>query len=284
MIEISDGGRYSLSLLENCYSSLNESMSKAEAAEDDARQWKFAVLHIVHAVELLLKERLHREHRLFIYQNVDKPTRTVSLEGALFRLESIDVAVTPADDQAIRTAIKWRNQITHHNVDLQLEEVRRNYLVLFEFVWNFHMTHFGSSTSAHFEPEHLIIAADLVRAFKEELIDFDDRRMHRTWPARLFAAQRIKSIPIGTEEVSRIPWGSESIWSHPSMLNSLPAPICRDCACRIGELHGPACCLEECPSCLGQFFGCECDFGPSELWALFGEGDEESVDHDDSAV
>lgn len=271
-----------LSLLENAYDSLNESMLKVEATSREPRQWKFAVLHVVHAVELMLKERLRREHRLFLYENIDKQAKTVSLEGALTRLGSIDVAIPESELTAIRTAIKWRNQITHHNVDLQLAEVRQNYLLLFEFLWEFHQSHFNEALSEHFQQEHVSIAADLVASFKEELIDFQGRRMHRSWPAKLLAGQNIHEVPIAGINHTRIPWGSELIWTDESMGDARPAPVCRDCACLLGELHGPMCCLEECPSCFGQFISCDCDYGENALWEIIEHGLEELSNRDES--
>ena len=33
---------------------------------------------------------------------------------------------------------------------------------------------------------------------------------------------------------------------------------CRDCRTPPGGVHHPGCCVERCPACLGQAFGCEC--------------------------
>jgi HEPN domain-containing protein len=55
-----------MSLLENAYDFLNESLRSAERAGQDSKAWKFAVLHVVQAIELLLKARLHAEHPVLI--------------------------------------------------------------------------------------------------------------------------------------------------------------------------------------------------------------------------
>jgi hypothetical protein len=33
---------------------------------------------------------------------------------------------------------------------------------------------------------------------------------------------------------------------------------CRDCRTPVGGVHHPGCCVERCPSCLGQALGCPC--------------------------
>jgi hypothetical protein len=72
-----------LSLLENAESFVSESISNAIAAENDPRQWKFAILAVVQAIELVLKEMRRREHWTLVFQSVDKPKLTVSLEQAM---------------------------------------------------------------------------------------------------------------------------------------------------------------------------------------------------------
>jgi hypothetical protein len=44
-----------MNLLENAYDSLNESLRLAERADKQANAWKFAILNLVQAIELLLK-------------------------------------------------------------------------------------------------------------------------------------------------------------------------------------------------------------------------------------
>jgi HEPN domain-containing protein len=51
-----------MNLLENAYDFLNEALRSAERAGQDPQAWKFAVLHVVQAIELLLKARLQAEH------------------------------------------------------------------------------------------------------------------------------------------------------------------------------------------------------------------------------
>ena len=69
-----------------------EAIRKAISARSDVRQWPFAVLHLVQAVELIMKELLRRQHPIFIYENIDSPRNTVTLAQAMSRLENSAIA------------------------------------------------------------------------------------------------------------------------------------------------------------------------------------------------
>ncbi|MGN8244197.1 hypothetical protein ACTHAM_001097 [Cellulomonas soli] len=268
------------SLIENAYDSFAESLGYVESARHDASRWKYAVLNLVHAVELMLNKRLADEHELLIWQDVDHPGRTtVSLENTIKRLLAASIALGEEEQQAIRAAVKWRNNITHYEVDLVADEVRENYLLIFEFLDSFHGEQFGGSLSEHIPDEHIQTAADLTEQFKREFIDFRGRTMHRAWVRKLVAAQRVPKLFLDGVAYERRAWGSELYWEQEYSNGFVPLPYCRDCAARVGELHGPGCCVEECPRENGQLFGCECDWEPSELWALDDdEWDEDAVD------
>jgi hypothetical protein len=114
-----------LSLIENAESFLNEPLAKAILAKEDPREWKFAILALVQALELTLKEMLRREHWTLVFQSVDKPTMTVSFEGALSRLTNIVKVPFAADDIATaRTATALRNQVTHSDVHFEEQQVK----------------------------------------------------------------------------------------------------------------------------------------------------------------
>lgn len=258
-----------LSLIENAYDSFAESLSYVELAGANPSRWKFAVLNLVHAVELVLKQCLVNEHELLVWQDIDRPGKvTVGLERAIQRLKAARVDMDDADVQAIQTAIRWRNNITHYKVDLIIEEVRENYLLIFEFLDKFHGVHFSGSLSDHIPDEHVQTAMDLADSFKREFITFRGRQMHRRWPRKLLAAQHTTFLVLDGTKYSRRTWGNEGYWREEHMEGYEPLAYCRDCGAAVGEYHGPSCCVEECPREGGQLIGCECDWEPSELWAL----------------
>ncbi|MDR5699959.1 hypothetical protein [Agromyces aerolatus] len=272
-----------LTLMENAYDSLNESLHKVDLAEARPGQWKFALLHLVHAVELVLKKRLHDEHRLLLFENVDRPVKTISLQQALDRLQVIEVDVAASDVAAIRVAIKWRNSITHFETDLLLAEVRQNYLLLFEFLSSFHKSHLSSDLFEHLQDEHLPVASKLIEDFRSEFVDFRGQQMHRAWIWKLVASQEYPSVRLDGKEFERIRWGQEPLWRSESLAGELPPNYCHDCGATVGQLHGPGCDAEVCPRCGGQFTFCDCEFDADEFWGLFSDWNEDDSDERQSA-
>lgn len=132
-----------LTLVENARSFVVEALAKAVAAETDSAQWKFAILHVVQAIELSLKELLKQQHPVLIYRNVDKPGDfTVSLEGALARLKNVASFEPTADElKALQFATKVRNEIVHHEFKADPAELKPAFARLFGFLVDFHRDH-----------------------------------------------------------------------------------------------------------------------------------------------
>jgi len=77
-----------MTLLENAYDFLNESLRSTIRAESEPRAWKFAVFDVAQAIELLLKARLEAEHPVLVYQDVDSRRSTVSMRQAIERIQN----------------------------------------------------------------------------------------------------------------------------------------------------------------------------------------------------
>jgi hypothetical protein len=123
-----------MSLLENSYDFLNESLRAAVRAEDDPHSWKFAVLHMVQALELLLKARLQTAHPSLIYENIDAPKRTVTLSQAVGRTTTaVRIPLTSRELRTIRKGSQWRDQIVHFEFEISPYQVETVYSQLFEF-------------------------------------------------------------------------------------------------------------------------------------------------------
>lgn len=258
--------RIHLSLLENAYDSFNESLAKAEQAEkENPFKWKFALLHLVHTIELLLKQRLHEEHPLFIYEDIDRQTKTVSLEKAVARLQKLGVTLGQNDIHYVKQAIKARNTIMHFEVDLHVNEVRRGYLQIFDFLDTFHVEHFGQELSVQAATENQPTVTWLLESVRREFLKYEGEEMHHSWPSKLLAAQKVPAFFLNGTEFLRIPWGKEN---QALLQDVVSLERCGDCLCKLGQLHGPACDMEECPRCGKQLLSCTCDFDESELWAL----------------
>jgi hypothetical protein len=53
-------------------------------------------------------------------------------------------------------------------------------------------------------------------------------------------------------------YGSESGNGEPYFGDDEELPPCRDCGTEKGNMHFGDCCVQQCPSCEGQFWTCDC--------------------------
>lgn len=141
--------RLQLTLYDNAISFAKDALSNAVDAEEQPERWKFAILSLVQAIELSLKELLRLQHPLFVYTNIDNPDKTVSITQAKNRIHKIaNVELTEAENSALRTASAARNRIVHHEVDEALPELKLVFARLLGFLNDFHRTHFEEPLQA----------------------------------------------------------------------------------------------------------------------------------------
>lgn len=139
-----------LTLIENSHAFVREAVTKAIAAQDDIREWQFAVLALVQSAELSLKAALKQIHPVLVYENVDTPPRTVTLHAALDRLENPLIGAftfSQRDKIRIRRASKVRNEMTHSDFELTGEYAAANFFELFGFVSDFQRRHLSVDLS-----------------------------------------------------------------------------------------------------------------------------------------
>ena len=147
-----------------------EAIRKAISARSDVRQWPFAVLHLVQAVELIMKELLRRQHPIFIYENIDSPRNTVTLAQAMSRLENSAIAgiTIPEDEkQRIGTAVKLRNKIIHFEFELSEEHAMAKFSELFSFLVYFQGRYLKLEAEDYLPQELLDSVVEIEKCFSE---------------------------------------------------------------------------------------------------------------------
>lgn len=89
--------------------------------EPDYSSRKHAILTLFHAIELFLKEQLHRTHPILIYRNIDAKITddsfTVGIKEALTRLDNLGLGLPKQPQEVIERIQKRRNRIEHHRYD-----------------------------------------------------------------------------------------------------------------------------------------------------------------------
>lgn len=144
-----------MTLFENSTSFFTESIAKAVEAESVEREWKFALLLLVQAIETCLKERLKRENDVFIFTDIDKPKHTVNIRLALDRLQKIaKLNISQKDVDSIKFASELRNQIVHFEFDMSIDQIKSNFTRLIGFYTSFCQEHLNVEM-AHYIPENL---------------------------------------------------------------------------------------------------------------------------------
>jgi len=106
----------------------------AEAADHDTpRDWKYALLHLVSAIELLLKARLFQEHWSLVFADVDKADAQRFLQGdfvsvewnqAVNRVRNISgVKLGKRELTKLDALRKYRNRVQHFAIAVNREQI-----------------------------------------------------------------------------------------------------------------------------------------------------------------
>lgn len=161
-----------LDLLNNSISYFRQAVSCAQSDPADTDQWKFAIVHVVQAMELAFKEYLRRIHPAFIWESVDRADRTVSLKGALSRLrnKSIgNVAISDIDKGKIEKAFELRNELTHYEFNHENEHIEAKFSEVFSFMIFFYRSKLELKTELFIDEVQHQRIIEIVRARSELL-------------------------------------------------------------------------------------------------------------------
>jgi predicted DNA-binding protein YlxM (UPF0122 family) len=115
---------YVIGLEDNAFSSLEHGMEHYLAGSDT--DLKFTVLHVFHAVELLLKARLAQAHPLLVLQRPeDDPVKgyTADYHIVLKRLKNLGVQLTADDVKNLEYLRTTRNSIEHYEVQGDRQDI-----------------------------------------------------------------------------------------------------------------------------------------------------------------
>jgi hypothetical protein len=247
--------RLKMNLLENAYDFINSSLFYYSHSEEDGRNWKIAFINMVQAIEILGKEKLRQSNKMFVYENIDNPKNTISLSVALDRM--LNILELPLDDKdvsTVRKAIQIRNQMMHYEIDLHTHELKAKYSVLFEFATSFHFRFLDGELHDHIHEYLWETEAELMEFFKAKFITYYSEEVYNAFPKEMLEAQYIVEYIIGDEDFPRIKYGNEK---YNGVRHTMER--CGDCLIKLGEYHVPGCDWEQCPKCLGQAIGCDCE-------------------------
>jgi hypothetical protein len=165
-----------MNLLDNCINFIEEGLRKSIAAETNPFELKFSVFCLVQAVELSLKELLRRAHPVLVYADVDKMSRTVTIEQAAIRLNRMsNIQIDSKDKEAIQKAALIRNEIVHYSYELSATETKLILARLLGFLTHFCRKHLEIDLSNRLD-ENIWLKSIDIENFSNELVRRSDER------------------------------------------------------------------------------------------------------------
>lgn len=106
---------------------LVESVKKYISSGDNENDMMFSIIMLAQSLELTIKGVLEKINPVFIYENIDERKATVSITKGIERLldpKIGGVELNAHDVKRIKSLIKKRNEITHHQVELNLKQAK----------------------------------------------------------------------------------------------------------------------------------------------------------------
>ena len=154
-----------ITLIENA---LDFILSAVEwAQEDDSRSLKYAVLHLSDGVELILKEKLRREHWSLLFADVDKANenafktgdfKSVDFDDCMGRIQGISRLDLRSHIDLLRLLRRHRNRLQHFEYNGSKDEVISLLVKTWAFVLDFLYDHLPDVVSDQSEIIERIIA------------------------------------------------------------------------------------------------------------------------------
>jgi len=131
-----------LNLLENSMDSLSEAIDYYTDGKknSDERCYKFCIFLLYHSAELILKEILNREHKVFIFERIDdyvdkkNNMQTIGLKKALGRVRSICDVNLGKYHSYLDDLAAIRNKIQHYEVNADVSEMKKTIISSFSAI------------------------------------------------------------------------------------------------------------------------------------------------------
>lgn len=255
-----------LTVKENAYDFLEESLRYAELGTTDPRGWKFAIILAAQSIELLLKARLAAEHELLVLADLDRrgSRRTVGGEEAITRLARAGVVLGDEEIERLRRARRLRNEFMHFEVNATTDQLEAVFTDLFEFAHAFHIAELEGELHEHLSEDLWAAEAAMMERFRRDLVTYQGSEVVKHFPSEIIEAQFARRYLIDGRIYERIPMAAPADGAP-----GREGP-CTDCAVVPGQYHVFDCDMERCPRCGAQLLGCGCEWE-----ALFDDTDED---------
>jgi len=124
--------KLNLTLMENAHDFIGSAIKYSK--EDHSRSWKYALLHLATALELLMKANLEKEHWSLLFDNVDVASRADLTRGAFKSVDFVTAVerlkrvvgmdISARDEKYLRRIREIRNRVMHFSIEIHVEELK----------------------------------------------------------------------------------------------------------------------------------------------------------------
>ena len=121
-----------INLAENAHDFMESAIQYTKS--DKPLNWKYAIIHLAIALELLMKSILEKEHWSFIFDDIDNASKrhlnsgdfkSVDFENALKRLKELaGITLEERDRKYLRKIRQIRNKLTHFSISINIDELK----------------------------------------------------------------------------------------------------------------------------------------------------------------
>ncbi len=239
--------------------------------ENNPLLWKFALLHLTQALELILKERLRIENPVLLYANLDRfvpldqRRKTVSWHSAIERLKYVlGSDMLQIDAGRLSLAYELRNSMVHFDVNLMFPETYDYYSNVLDYLAKFYDLFLLPNVHTPLSDK---IETDLVEElnlaylrFDTDIVYYNDIFMSKLDRDGLQQEQQRTHLMIAAAQWERVKYGCEREYEQMQPLYSATYADrpCHDCLTKKGDLHCLGCDAERCPRCHHQLISCGC--------------------------
>jgi len=251
---------FKFNLLENALDSLRQGIAFALKDTPTQSELKLSVLLIAQSVELLLKERLKREHWSLVFSKIEQAgnpnAHTVTIEDAIKRLDQIaHVELGEDERETVSLLSEIRNRIQHYEIEVTFEEVLSKAHAAIAFTTRFLKDEFESD-------------------IRDYLNDDDIQRLRRIEDAMVHLRA------IAEENIDRIRRENEPTSSSERAYWQFEVLTCPECW-EDYYVFSPASHISQCQLCKyeGGFVECgRCGFqAPSGSWGFHSENEDFAI-------
>lgn len=152
-----------------------EAVKNAITGENKSHEyWQLAVFHLTVAIEHALKAHLAKIHPSLIRENLESKKKTVSIIGAIKRLEDDEIGKVEFSDRekiALLKAADFRNDVAHGSLNEKLSSLKANFFYLLAFIKHYHFQHFSRKLHQILPKDHM----ELILKISAQVKEFEDR-------------------------------------------------------------------------------------------------------------